>query len=656
MPRRAAHPVGLAALLVLGVALPAAILAALGWRSLESERVRAQARSRAAARALEGRASEAAWALAAEVEAALAGLASEADLGRPERLASLAARAGELPLVGRPFVVGADGGALVPRLGPEGPPPPEPPRGEVARLLDALAWPEDLEYVRQDPAAAAQAYRELLEDFPGGSPRAVLLHAAGSAEMRAGRFEAAAEAFREVVERHGRDLDLAGTPLAAYALLRLAEARRAALDAAGGVAVLEDLLDRLARGSFGMADYQREALQRAAQEALATGDPEALARARAGAEFVEFLRAHVLPEVRGAGPGAGRLARRVAGRPRYVAWARGPAGEVVGAQVDLEEVRGRLEGRLVLASREGAGAVGLVEGDEGAAVLPAGPFAFWGLRAEAPDESEALAGRERALGLVLAASLAAVAAALVATFLAVRRAVADARSQAEFVDTVAHELRSPVAAVRLMADILCEDPVEAAKAADYHRRMAREAERLGRLVDHVLEASRAERGSLRHRSEAVDLAALARQAVEGLGPAEEGGAASRAPAPVSLVAAAPAPVRGDPEALRRVVDNLLGNALKYGMGYPVELTVSARGAWACLEVEDRGVGIAAEHAGRIFERFYRVPSATHEFKGVGLGLWLSRRIARDHGGELELARSVPGQGSTFRLRLPVGST
>jgi signal transduction histidine kinase len=110
----------------------------------------------------------------------------------------------------------------------------------------------------------------------------------------------------------------------------------------------------------------------------------------------------------------------------------------------------------------------------------------------------------------------------------------------------------------------------------------------------------------------------------------------------------------DTAAMRRAVRNLVENAVRHGGGdAPVNVVLEAANGHASIVVTDRGRGIAPDHLPHLFERFYRVPSSTHEVKGVGLGLALVREVARAHGGDVEVASEV-GRGSTFTLRVPRG--
>jgi signal transduction histidine kinase len=110
-------------------------------------------------------------------------------------------------------------------------------------------------------------------------------------------------------------------------------------------------------------------------------------------------------------------------------------------------------------------------------------------------------------------------------------------------------------------------------------------------------------------------------------------------------------IQADPQRVEQAIVNLLTNAIKYGEGKPVDVVVSAQGAFATVSVIDRGPGIAAADQELIFHRYERLKSGEARVPGLGLGLYIARRIAEAHGGDLTLA-SAPGEGAKFTLRLP----
>ncbi len=214
----------------------------------------------------------------------------------------------------------------------------------------------------------------------------------------------------------------------------------------------------------------------------------------------------------------------------------------------------------------------------------------------------------------------------------------DALRKSAFVDNVSHELKTPLAGIRLSAELLAEGRLPEGPRRDKALgSILSETDRLDRLVTSLLDFARLERGHRRFASEPVDLAALL---------------------PATTSSAQPRPViaRADPDAVRQILLNLLDNAAKYASeGGPPEVSVreNADGTVA-LEVADRGPGVPRALGERIFERFFRVDNdLTRPTGGSGLGLSIARSLARGMGGELAYAPR-PGGGSLFTLTLPKG--
>ena len=178
----------------------------------------------------------------------------------------------------------------------------------------------------------------------------------------------------------------------------------------------------------------------------------------------------------------------------------------------------------------------------------------------------------------------------------------------------------------------------------------RQGTRLKELIEQLLLAARFEQTSAeRAERPLVDAAALARDAL----------AAARVAHPgreLALIAREVLPVRAAPEAVLQVLGNLLDNAAKYAPDLgPVRLEATRFGPMAVLAVEDTGPGVPPADRERIFERFTQLDSgATRRAGGVGLGLYIARRLARDQGGDLLVTDPTPpGQGARFELRLPL---
>jgi two-component system, OmpR family, sensor kinase len=217
-----------------------------------------------------------------------------------------------------------------------------------------------------------------------------------------------------------------------------------------------------------------------------------------------------------------------------------------------------------------------------------------------------------------------------------------------FIADASHELRTPLTSVRGLAEYGLQQG-EAANREELLRLMgliAREAGRLGRLVDDLLLLARFDAGRPLDRRP-VDLASIAAEAVQQARIVAPG-------RPITLEAAEPVIVDADPERLRQIIDNLIGNAVKHTPpGSPVMVTVASEPDSGRLTVADRGPGLTPEQAARVFERFYRTDEArTRASGGAGLGLAIAAALAAAHGGELTVD-TMPGHGAAFHLRIPL---
>ena len=231
------------------------------------------------------------------------------------------------------------------------------------------------------------------------------------------------------------------------------------------------------------------------------------------------------------------------------------------------------------------------------------------------------------------------------------RAVGSEERMRRFVADASHELRTPLTSVRGLAEYSLQQG-DAASREELLRRMAliaREADRMGRLVADLLLLARYDAGRPLDRRP-VDLASLAAEAVAGARIVDPGRA-------ITLAAAEPVIVDADEERLRQVIDNLIGNALQHTPpGSPVTITVTEAPGRGQLTVADQGPGMTAEQASRVFERFYRTDGArTRARGGAGLGLAIATSLVTAHGGEITVD-TAPGRGAAFHVRLPLAGT
>jgi signal transduction histidine kinase len=225
------------------------------------------------------------------------------------------------------------------------------------------------------------------------------------------------------------------------------------------------------------------------------------------------------------------------------------------------------------------------------------------------------------------------------------------RLKDQFIQNVSHELRTPLALIQGYAELLKAGEVGELSPVmrDAVSIIARRARMLGKMADDLIAILETEKRELKR--EALDLAELVQRLLTDFqGAAEQAGLSLAAE-----IADDVPPVSGDPQHLLRVMDNLLGNALKFTpAGGQISVCLRRDGPQVVLEVADSGIGIPPDQLERVFERFYQVDgSTTRRYGGTGLGLALVREIVEAHGGKVSV-RSKVGQGSTFTVTLPVG--
>ena len=225
------------------------------------------------------------------------------------------------------------------------------------------------------------------------------------------------------------------------------------------------------------------------------------------------------------------------------------------------------------------------------------------------------------------------------------------RLKSDFVANVSHELKTPLALIRLFAETLELGRVPGEeKAKQYYRVINKESQRLTQLINNILDFSRIEAGRKEYRFAPADVGRILHEVVESYRfQIEQQGFA------LELDMAEDLPeVEVDAEALSQALINLVNNAIKYSTQEKyIRLEVRRADGKILLSVTDRGIGVAKADQKRIFEKFYRAEnSLVHETKGSGLGLALVHHIMDAHGGSVEL-ESAPGKGSTFTLVLPL---
>jgi signal transduction histidine kinase len=222
------------------------------------------------------------------------------------------------------------------------------------------------------------------------------------------------------------------------------------------------------------------------------------------------------------------------------------------------------------------------------------------------------------------------------------------RLRDQFMSTASHELKTPLTALSLVVQNM-RRAAKGDEVPDAERRLGalqRHTERLRRLIDGLLDVSRLMENRLPLHFEEFDLADVVRDAADAFDEeVRHAGATLTVDARVGIVG------EWDRSRVEHIVANLISNAVKYGRGEPIHVSVAASGGHALVIVKDEGIGIPAQDHARIFERFERGEHGPG-YSGFGLGLWIVREFARAMGGTIQL-ESAPAAGATFTVSLPL---
>ena len=516
------------------------------------------------------------------------------------------------------------------------------PRTPASVRLGTWAAMAQCERERGDVPAALEYCDRMLDEAENLSPPALALLRAVELAREAGDAERARRgslALLEACERRGMEMDLDELEIAANRLR------------ASWVEMPDDLLE-----SWGRVKLLSKA--RAAGEAFVRSQGTGPFPFRSGAETRDFEPAElprwggpetslVLVDMRAALSDGSWLAFEIdlagfrAGvlEPALRAWA-APCG-------------GRAE-CVATPSPEALSAAD--SGDRMIQPLPA-PLDFWAIDYRAAPSSmwatlAASRTKTRAAILGIAAALALLG--LVVPFSYMRRSLRLAGLQADVMDRISYELKTPITSLAVLADTLERRGERVDPAADRQLRslLHGEVRRLARLSNRLLDFARQRAGTVRLDREPGRLEEMLAEIVRGL-PSETGLEAGRLAFDVQ-----PGDYAGefDREALREIARNLVENAVKYGEA-PTEVGISLRraGRSAVLAVADNGRGMDARTLRRLFTPYFRADSSlAARVPGLGLGLAIVQGLVRAHGGSISV-RSTPGQGSTFEIRLPLSA-
>jgi len=251
------------------------------------------------------------------------------------------------------------------------------------------------------------------------------------------------------------------------------------------------------------------------------------------------------------------------------------------------------------------------------------------------------------LGVLLLAAV--IAGVVLNTFFLVRD-IRRNEQHAAFINAVTHELKTPVASIRLYLETLQSRLVDDAQRAEFYRIMLEDSDRLLETIEQVLRTGRISPASRKPNRSRLDLGAVVEDCV-----AQSRKLKQLPPEALTFQAGPPLFILADMDEVRAAVSNLIDNAVKYSgkdVRVSVETTVVDQ-KYASVRVHDHGPGIPKAELKHIFKRFHRVPGATARVPGTGLGLFIVRSVAKRHGGRAWAESEGTGQGSTFVLQLPI---
>lgn len=542
----------------------------------------------------------------------------------------------------------------------------EPPLDRSFFFTGPYADARKLEENEQDYAKAAALY-----EVAASRVRGMALQ--GSARLQVARMKAklgqpreAEDLYADIVADYSTFRDPWGFPLGEVARLKRGEIllqREPLIGVPALTSVVEDILgQRWEVGRGGEAAIARRAL--VLLEGVAETDAVASLRNRLDERSSQLYWAErLLPELRDSFGGGVNL-KVAPGKFRYkvgkralwaTVWFR---EDLYAFAMDLDTLREAMARFARYAARpDGHVLVSMVRSDQQAfsqvlARRSLAPwFAGWSLVGHPRNATElrnSMSSRRTRRLAMVASSILLILVGSVMSVRLVRRELELAELKTTFAASVSHELRSPITQIRLKGESL--QLGLAADEADRQRHydaIVREAERLSRLVDNVLDFAAIERGTKQYHLRPMDLGESLRHAVEAMRfSMESRGMTLEADIPEDMPV-----IHHDPDAVAQVVTNLLSNASKYGGGW-ARLSATQFPDGVQVDIQDRGIGIDPSEVERIFEQFYRSQDPrARRTKGTGIGLAVVKYIMEAHGGKVSV-NSRPGQGSVFQLFFP----
>lgn len=568
----------------------------------------------------------------------------------------------ERPWIAEPVLFDSAGRVLTPDLDAGWRPVAAPELQDRARFAALIREAESAEFAEDLPRALAR-YGAAEKDAASTASRALAQMRIGRVLFKLRQYPAGLERYRAVLESAGDLTDANGIPYAVGALRQMS----------AGFAVLQRQSERkdadrrlreyVVRRPWDVANGYEYHLA-LVHESPDTPDPSLALRIRQlrqGLDRIAWIRRELVPQVT-AGADRARTVAATAGDRALVRWAVARLEEGVPIGLAYELRPSHLAGPLLddvlrtvdLGNDLSIAVFDSADGRGGSltfADLDSLPGWRVGLFHRRGRSIPQLVARERVIyGTFIGGMILVLLAGIAFTARASTREAQLARLRTDFVASVSHELKTPLALIRMYGETLDDGlATTESQRREFYGVIRRESERLTHLIDNVLDMARIDAGTKQYSLQEVEMSAIVRAAVETYRPFFE-----RQAFDVQLALPADAvPVRADRDAVVQALINLFNNAVKYSADVKrVAVSLEARESEVRLSVADHGIGIAAEEIPRIFGRYYRAPNAGRgATAGSGLGLTLVAHAMSAHGGRVDV-ESTPDAGSVFTLVFP----
>jgi len=626
--------------------------------------------------------------------------AAEALVATPRSTAEMATwlqtRATASEWLAQPFFLHRNGGVITAELSSGWPQMLDDPLEVNPGLAGLVRQAEGAEFAEGDLEHAVRLYSEASEAATSPAQRCLALTRAGRALFKSGRFREGISSYREVLDLEADVIGTTGVPCAVIALSQMGEGFARLGEPAERKKAQRELLERLVEAPWdlqrGYAFYLSRALD-AIEEHPALGlQATAISEAAGKAEWIRSeigprLRLAVEPGIDAAPSHAHILASWgdvpvQFGYRLFVAGGNDDGIAAFGYEIRSDYVSGvllpRLLGSVELGADLGLGIVDergrwrgdatdspAIDGRPDADGLPmVAALAEAGLERALPgwkivlvdrtgrSITQIVARENRVYGTLMVALVVVLAAGVAFTARAASREVELSRLRSDFVANVTHELKTPLALIRMYGETLESGLVDnEVERQEFFAIIRRESERLTHLINNVLDFGKIDSGAKEYSLAREDIVAVVRESVaayryffDRLGAEVETDLPDE---PIYL------PL--DREAIAQSLVNLLHNALKYGGdGKYVRVSVRVEDGEVMVSVADRGVGIPEDELALIFNKYHRVEDdGSEKTSGSGLGLAIVKHAVEGHNGRVEV-QSMAGRGSTFTLRLPIG--